>query len=463
VSTLIVAVILALAVGLAVGGFSRPGFTLALVFCSFGLEQLLTANGELFSANPAVWNIAVAAAVGSVLFGHWVTGRYRFRGGIQPAQGSILVFVAVFILSAQWSPVGDSWDLLQRVGPYMAVFMLAAPLLVQVPDDGAVALKTVAWISIGICIYVMFDRSIWNEDEARLALRVLGPDPRVKVSNPMAIGDIGALAFVIGSLAPGLQRWDRPTTWLRYAGLALALYVTARSSRGETVAAIVAVALVSLVPRSPTPDGTRRSIPGVLGFLGFAAVASTALTQALGSASRARYETDVVLRDAGGRFDATATMWRIYSNDPSSWLLGLGANYSDYAIGGYPHNQAIQAITETGIVGFLFWIGGPLLALWSLTRVWRLTRADAKLNFAAEGYLAVMLYFLVTTTKRGHVLDAVTMMSVILVERFAHSVREQASERAAVAAAPTSLPPDSRPTFRPLTPSRSLRHVRAPE
>jgi O-antigen ligase len=425
VATLVVFLVIGLVLGVLVRALRQPGLALALVMCSFGIEQVLAANSEFWGANASAWNFALASSIGVVLSWAFFSGRYRFLGMFAPAQVTMLAFFVFFTWSTEWSPIGSASSVAWANVPYVLLYVIAAAPLMQSGRDGVLALRGAWFIAAGICLYILIDRSVWDENQTRLALRVVADSKRQ--SNPLALGDVGALAFVIGSLLPGLGEWREGRTWLRYCGIALSLYVTARSARGETLGAVISVIVVFLLPRAE--DSTRGRGWPVLGFLSLSGLAAFVLSRVLDTASGQRYSSTTVGNDMSLRFDAVTAMFNAYSNDPDSWLRGLGADYSQYSLGGYPHNQAVQALTETGIIGFGLWIGGPILAVYALYRAWTVIRRSDDLRFAAQVYLALVVYFLVVSTKRGHCLDVVGWMSIVLLERFAMVVL--AGERAA--------------------------------
>ncbi len=207
----------------------------------------------------------------------------------------------------------------------------------------------------------------------------MGADPaRVRVAYQVAGLAVGTAAGVAGVRAAMARQWPARLGWLCAAG-ALMLATLLPGGRAAFAAAALTLALA---PALALALSARAGL-ALAWLLGGAAVAGAALLLVITDPSRAEGLATIerLLREPGGPPEARgllwAEAWRL-----SGWLgLGPGGFPPAAGLGQdrglHPHNHAIEALVEGGIVGLFLWClafgGGAAVFLARAGRVapWR--------------------------------------------------------------------------------------------
>ena len=390
----------------------RPGIAVAIALVVFALEQPLSAGLTYFAEHTTVWNIATGVGF-IVLAATVISGKYRFRGAFRPILVAALAFSGYFIWAASWGWADSPRELMMTLAPYIAIQVIVVPLLLQSLPDAVQAFRWTLFLGAAVLVFIVaVPEAIYGG--SRLMFRIANEPDRA--SNPMALADACAFVFLVVAFGP-----QSSFSWIRGAGrwgiMAGALIAVGLASRGELVAAILAATATLLL----APGRQRATWATVLLILGLSVASISTVTDTLVAS---RYEPDAVERDMLDRIYRSERMLEIFFSRPEAWFRGLGTSYSSIAIGGYPHNQIVQMLTEGGLIGALLWLALHGSAAWIGIKQLRRSADEVEGQFVMRCAVAFWIYYLVVGLKRGHVLDVYAIASPVLLERCALLVEE---------------------------------------
>jgi hypothetical protein len=398
-------------------------WALALVVSMYALEQALQASSGIFMRITPLANVCVALTAGlSVVLN--LPGQDRpFRGYATPVFTVAIGFFVWAMISLLWTPAFEAaWGLTRWGIPYVVLFLLAAPLLV----DGMPSLERFfrAFLILGSVTTIL----ILINPAFTLKLGRLGVDLDATVrTNPLVIGELGGLLILIAALAP-VDGSARGAILGRLAAFGLGGVISLQSgSRGQLIFAVgLAVLFFPLARRI-------RNIAGFFGTVAAVALMVPAvlfLAQlVLGSDELRRWEFSTLVGGANTRWANMLDLFSAFTNRPSAWLVGLGFNAFAWVSGAnkepYSHSVVVDMITELGIPAFV------IFAWWSLRvlgdGLWLLRRfaEDATGRCTAALLLALYAYETLLVNKQGYLWAATLFFLVgIVISRV--RVREEA-------------------------------------
>ncbi|MBM4111432.1 MAG: O-antigen ligase family protein [Phycisphaerae bacterium] len=379
--------------------FLRPGWALALVLSMYTAEQALQASSGVFVRFTWLANLCIAAVAGLSALGCLQRQEQPFVGY---ANRVWLVLMGLYVwssVSLLWTPSFESalgfttWGL-----PYLILFMLVSPLLIDGLDDLKGFLGAyVVWGTV--LALVILANPAFEIRDGRLTISIAAS----LRSNPLATGEHGGLLMVICVL---LRPESRPTLWavIRVIGFLAGLVLALRSgSRGQLLfAGMASIVLLPFVQRSRN----------VFAFLGTVIVVSILLFGALLIADQVldfeglkRWDASTLLTGSAVRSSNAMDILRAFARDPVAWLIGLGFNafpfYSPAVTEGYSHTLFVDVLTELGLPVFLVF-------LWALWITFGSLRSVAKAAPTESGRVsmlvlaALLLYEVLLVNKQGN-------------------------------------------------------------
>ncbi len=396
---------------------TRPGAVVALILCLGVFDQLLSANSSFFGGRSELVNYLVGGGAVLGVTAAALGGHARFWSISRPTFVATVLYAGYFAASTQLSGYASAQRMLSAVAPYWVLLVLVGPLGLSAIRDGRIAVGLTHYICGAAAVFIRLDPSTWADDQRRLALMVAG-NPELQ-SNPLALGDIGAMAFIFSLLHPSFGKFQT-RSWVNYGLCYAGLWVTASAARGETLAALMSGFVVFAGAKVGSQTAGRRRI----GLLLLVAVIVVVGGNVIQSTAGARYAGDSLTVGASQRWLMVTTLADRFLDDPSSWLLGLGAGYSRLLFGSYPHNQPLQALAETGLVGLLIWAVIPLGGSLALLRSWPKASRHPTTLYVHLCLWALLLYHIILCFKRGGVLNPPLFLAAILADRFALTLRE---------------------------------------
>lgn len=379
--------------------FVRPGWALALVLSMYTAEQALQASSGVFVRFTWLANLCIAVVAGLSALGCLQRQERPFLGY---ANRVWLVLMGLYVwssVSLLWTPSFESalgfttWGL-----PYLILFMLVSPLLIDGLDDLTSFLGAyVVWGTV--LALVILANPAFEIRDGRLTISIAAS----LRSNPLATGEHGGLLMVICVL---LRPESRPTLWtiVRVIGFLAGLVLALRSgSRGQLLfAGVASIVLLPFVQRSRN----------VFAFLGTVILVSILLFGALLIAGQVldfeglkRWDASTLLTGSAVRSSNAMDILRAFARDPVAWLTGLGFNafpfYSPAVTEGYSHTLFVDILTELGLPVFLVFLWGLWITYGSLRSVANAAPTESG-RVSMLVLAALLLYEVLLVNKQGN-------------------------------------------------------------
>ncbi|NJO38976.1 MAG: hypothetical protein HC871_16965 [Rhizobiales bacterium] len=419
---------------------ARPAVVLAMVFMLFALDQWGSALAGGVIPPGAFTNYLAAGMIAFGVIILYIFGRpQRFLGG--PAFWLVLALFVYAFVSIAWVTVpAKALDIWSSSYPYLVVFLVAAPLLVQEIDDLDLPLRALLLLGTPFifCLNFLLE---WG-------YRGFVVDGEV-VRLPLALAQFGGYLMIVGALfGPKQGYW----ILLRLAAVALgALLIIKTGARGQFISAVLCCAVMLGIGRS-TFSPVRLLLISVVGavFLAIAYVGAISYMKSDPALrdTAGRWSIDRLFEDYGERsirvvrIEAMLDSWK---NNAGTMVIGLG-NSAAYdpdvtgctsPIGCYPHNLLIEVLTEEGLIGL-----GLFVALFLYVGVVAVraindpTVGDAHKN-TLKVMFALMIFELILSLKQSSLLGNWSLfLFAILVDRAVNLVYHPLYENA-----PASRPP----------------------
>lgn len=412
-----------------------PRYALLLVLVMFPLKQLMQASFGYFQAASWQINVAIALSAGAAIATSMVRGRPVLRGYWQPVTACIALFYVEVLLGLLYTPAVSrpaAIFFLTELWPYAILLFIVMPLLLVRLDDFRTIMPAVMLFGTVIIALVLV------HPEGKLIsgrfVLVVGPPSRGQLTtgNPLATAELGGMLLMAGVLYRA-TRGQGLITLLRIAAVAAGLAMAVRSgSRGQFLLATGCAAL--FIPISYKVRNIGGFIAGTVG-VGVVLVLALAAKEflATGEAGR-RWDPSVLMEGLFARIEAGNAIFSAFISSPLNYLTGMGTSAYNAFSGdaryySYPHNVAIEAVTEYGLIGVTI-LGGAVFATFTSAR--RLIRAcgdDAPLRGAAAILCAITLYSMLLGLKQGSLISLPTFFGwMIMLAKVSRAESEFAAE-----------------------------------
>jgi hypothetical protein len=312
----------------------------------------------------------------------------------------LLVWGAVTLL---WSPGREAGlEALQGQLPYFVVILLLGPLLVPRVDVLVSSISATLMITTALCTIVLVNPEFLVKD-GRLGLD-LGAGVR---SNPLALGELGGLAILLGALVRRSQLGALALPIRVGAVLVGAAVAIQSGSRGQFFYAILVA--VPFLPLAAPVKSARNLILAFISVLFMAFAASFLMDTLLSGFAAKRFSSDELIYGSSSsstRVENVLALGQAWVQSPVAWVLGLGF----YAFNGlfsdagniYSHVLFADVIFELGLPGvalmsgFLYFVIRDAFRLFNFASSAPLTRA------ACAVLIALFAYQLLLVNKQGN-------------------------------------------------------------
>jgi len=390
-----------------------PTLTLPIGIMTYAYKQIAAVAVPFFQNYDSLLNYLIAVPILATFLRYYFP---KVRVGCESREGKLLMalvwaYLALFWMSSFWSPYygQDSWKFL----PYFVVYFWMLPLLID--DDPEVTIKAfrVAWFltfagAFGLLLSPAFHVT---PDTERMVVHF--QTGRFEEANPLVIADMGAylvmmslLLFIrnrTGSASSKALGLARSAAGL--SGVALGLWLAFNTSRGETFSCMACGCLFLALVYGKSLLQSLLWLGGLL--LSVVAVISLSLALFLPKSNveklSARYSQDAIMEGSGQRKDLNSKNIAFALSSPTDFLFGSGARASEKRIGAWPHNQFVQAFSETGILGLILLCTCFLLALRFGLRTLAMARhSDHRPALVLTAFvLSLFVYQILVLSKKG--------------------------------------------------------------
>lgn len=339
-----------------IGILVRPSLATVLLLVFFPLEQVYSAQFDIFARNSRLLNFAFAGLVFAAIMRRVFTGHDVLKGVLNPISVLVYVFSALMMVSAIWAPdPSASFEQLGFSLPYYILFLILMPLTISDLDDFRVILTPFMIVgSIIITIFVLSPASVFYG--GRLMMRIWTGNG-YELLNPLATASLGSAIVVAAGLLIS-RKSSVPFLVVRALSVITGLGMAFLSgSRGQLIAAVLIVAVA--FPFRASVKSIKDVLGASFGILGLGVFLLVTIWLAVTLAGSNSEFVDADrwggenLRDAfGGRLAYFDTMLSEFAANPTAWFAGLGAAaYIPLNNDTYPHNAIIQILTEQGLIG----------------------------------------------------------------------------------------------------------------
>lgn len=333
-------------------------WTLALLFCFFGYEQLLSTSMSLLASKPWLINVTVALTSVTALGMAMMAGRRPLRGFLNV--NSVLVF-ALIVFSYLGMFYGQSQDagahFVKTGFPYMILLLGVMPCLITGPED--INKMSIPFLLAGCALVVMVLLSPRAEfTGARMRLDMSYTKGAGTKGNPLAIAEIGGIMVIIGALMRQNTK-SLVITGLRVGGIVLGITICFFSaSRGQLLFSITVAVLFYPVAYQIRNAKQFLIRAGSLGAMA-GVILIVANTFLFNSAAGERFSGENIADGVDSRLYYAKTLLSEYFANPGHYLQGMGiGSFNLYVEAGskegfsYPHNLFIEILADHGMIGF---------------------------------------------------------------------------------------------------------------
>lgn len=345
-----ICILLALVV-LAFKSLKHPGIALGLIWCMYGIEQVVMQGNSFLIRNSYFINVLLTLIAVVAVARNF--SRKRFRKLRIPAALTIATMLYGYCaITLSWAPdFSESQRWYVQMLPYFVAFAMIAPFCFSNPEQLNKAVQVLLYFGGFILIGLAFSEI----DNRRI---VIAETSTGKLgANPLAIASFGA--YVTLAAITTIYRLKRKKGFyflLHLAITALAFYVMAASgSRGAFVAVVLAMAIWLPMTAKLSGTGKKRSswssfaLGGIV-LLGIVYFASN-------NEQSWRWGQAAVEKATDGRFQMASDLLDVYAkNGPAIWIMGLGSSAAFHYIGFYPHIVIAEVLAEEGIIGLILFV-----------------------------------------------------------------------------------------------------------
>ncbi len=417
---MIYAVALGIIVAMATLSLWRPSACLVFVFSAMLIKQLLEARSPVVGIQSQIVHIAVA--VGVVLALVVAAARRAPVLSITSKVGWLGIGLYAWSgLSLLWTPYPEGfWIMWTSEGPYVLLWIILVPRLVNNVEDMRAAAKAIA-LGGGLVLALALFGFEWTGRGIQGAGRISG-----KGGNPLAPAQLGMFVTVISILVRP-HRFVSLWGLLRWPVMLIALAVIVRSgSRGPLLGAVVASVLLI-----PLAYGFRRPRQ-ILVVVGIVAIFAIALNWVISEyATGTRWQQEGFNESIEGRLDLARTAITAWINSgPIYWLIGMGTGslYSPVVLGYTSENAFIDCLAELGLIGFT--LLALLLARTAQAgyRLIALSPSDYVRNSVVLAFLGCVISVVIISMKGTSIMSIYDMMGLcIIIARVAEITAQESA------------------------------------
>jgi hypothetical protein len=402
----------------------RPAICLALLMLMFGVKIVMQSQFGVFQAESGTLLVNVLTAL--VIAASIAILRTRHGsidgGFLNPTSILSIALYLWSIITLGWSLAPDSgFAIVQFAWPYVVLALIMVPIAVRNLEGVGEALVWARRVGFVLSLIILVSPEFTSKS-GRIGIDLA--TSASSRSNPLVIGEIGAMQIMLGFLLTTGRRTTLELLFRIACVLVGTIVVFKSGSRGQIFFAIGLSLL--FYPVSFRVASIRSFFAGVVMAGILASIAYLFTESLLSDWELRRFSFEALLygsSSAGSRFAAVLSMAQEWASTPRAWLFGLGLNsYSALPLGTgdiYSHVVFADAIFELGLIGFalLAWI------LWIAVRSCRTilayaVNADPAKRSTASGLVCLIVFQTLLVNKQGALWGSYLFFGLLVVANF---------------------------------------------
>lgn len=344
--------------GMSLLAIFKRHWTLVLLFCFFGYEQLLSTSMGLLASKPWLINVSVALISATAVGMAMSAGKRPFRGALNPNSVLVFALIAFSYLGMFYGNTQEAGAHFVKTGfPYMILLLGVLPCLITGTD--VINKMSVPYLLAGCALVVMVLVSPRAEfTGSRLFLDMSYTKGAGTKGNPLAIAEIGGIMVIVGSLMRQTKR-SLIIAALRIGGIILGTTICFFSaSRGQLIFSIMVAVMFFPVAYQIRNAKQFFIRAGMLGSMA-AVMLFVAKKFLFSSEAGERFSGESLTDGVDSRMYFAKTLLGEYFANPGQYLQGMGiGSFNLYVEAGsgegfsYPHNLFVEILADHGLIGF---------------------------------------------------------------------------------------------------------------
>lgn len=400
-----------------------PGVAITLAIATYGLKQIATATLPFLQIYDTVFNYILGGLV-SILFVFGVITKSIYVCNTTIGKKIVILiwmFLGLFWASSFWSPFkgGDSL----RLMPYFVVYVFMLPYLMGNPKQMIKAFWILWLILLVGCLGLLF--SPYLDSSSYLARMVVKfQHGSHEEGNALALADSGIFLLLTSILVMFygnfLNNKQKLIKWILLIftlfGVVLGFWIASISSRGETFAGVISGCLLIILIKYRTVKIKYLTLASAFVILFVGTMIVFVLAGDNYQELSPRYSQESLSEGSDIRRDLITNAISLGFSSPDKMLLGIGARGCEEELGMYPHNALVQALSETGIIGFVLLCSCYALAFRFGFRTLSMAkeRSNQESVLLVALMLSLLLYDLIVESKKGSLIFVDTYMWLLL-------------------------------------------------
>ena len=391
-------ILLIMTIGAFAVAIVRPWVCFAMIIAYPVTEQAIQSYFPFFEANRSAFNYLVAAAAASSvalrLFREPIARKCIFH----PVLILVILLQVISYSSLLWTPdFENGLDLTVRRLPYSILYLVVAPLLITSIDDFHRVRMPMIIIATGALLLFLLGPTA----QFRGVVLVIHYGGSAGTGNPGIVGEVGAIVLVFAVLSTyhGLGKWALPLQ------LGAGLFGLGMGLLSGTRGQVLVGGLVSFLffPLSRRVKGLGSFFGIGIGMLVVVAILYAAVQFFVTDQNMDRWSADSLTGGVTGRFEIAQEAIASWLNDPVTWIFGRGAGafITLQTAHAYPHNFAVETLTELGIVGFTLYLMVIAYVIRAGMGLYGLVKDDLDQRSATSVLCALAVFASVLSLKQG--------------------------------------------------------------
>ncbi len=388
-----------LAIGF-IGAILNAGWSLALCFVLFPLQQLLWSSVGLFLDFRTLPNYLVGIAVVFGAIRRSARSTESLACTVNATSVGSLSLYAWAALTLMWTPSFESGSMIVNQGfPYVILIIIVMPLAAENIDVIAYFRRGLVLMGAATLLAIIVSPAFtfWS---GRLVFQ-FSSESR---TNPLALGELGGLLLLASILSPPKTMATAGLVTRAAVALVGVLAMLQSGSRGQVIGGL-AIGILALPLARPV-----QSIPRLFGYLilGAVIVALVPIVAQLSLSDQAlaRWASGDLAGASEGRLANILDALSAFGGAPMAWIPGLGANaftsVTTAASEGYVHNLTAELLVEYGVVGFGIFLMLLTYALRDIRYLFDRMKADPERRANLALLTAALAFELFIAQKQGN-------------------------------------------------------------